>query len=75
MIAVMVDPSNADLLTMPSPVRQILVPGDPVPLGAARNAVTCAAEGDLPVVLGWSASPIPTFLRMTPATARQPPAS
>ena len=47
---------------MPFPARQILVPGDPLPLAAARNAVARAASGEQLVFLDVDCIPEPRCL-------------
>lgn len=48
-IGVMQDEPYSDLPPLPFPVRQVLVPGEPAPLAAARNA--CAARADTDTVV------------------------
>lgn len=45
-IGVMADAPYEGLPEAPFPVRQILVPGDPIPLARARNAVAAAARSE-----------------------------
>jgi GT2 family glycosyltransferase len=45
-IGVMADAPYDGLPEMPFPIRQLLVPGEPIPLARARNAVANAAAGD-----------------------------
>jgi GT2 family glycosyltransferase len=52
----------ADLPEMPFPVRQILVPGDELPLAAARNALAQAARGDRLIFLDVDCIPDETFV-------------
>ena len=61
-IGVMGDAALEGLPAMPFPVRQVLVPGEPVPLAAARNAVARAARGDLLVFLDVDCIPAPGCL-------------
>jgi GT2 family glycosyltransferase len=52
----------ADLPDAPFPVRQIAVPGEPVPLAAARNRAAEAAEGGLLAFLDVDCIPDPGFV-------------
>ena len=52
-----------DLPAMPFPVRQVLVPGDPLPLAAARNAAAAAAESENLLFLDVDLIPAPDFVR------------
>ena len=47
---------------MPFPVRQVLVPGDPIPLAAARNAAARAARGQELAFLDVDCIPAPSCL-------------
>ena len=51
-----------DLPEMPFPVRQVLVPGDPIPLARARNAVANAATGDALLFLDVDCIPDAPFV-------------
>ena len=62
-IAVMGDAPFADLPKMPFPVRQVLVPGDPIPLAAARNAAAREAEAENLLFLDVDLIPSPGFVR------------
>ncbi len=61
-IGVMADAPYEGLPAMPFPVRQVLVPGDPIPLAAARNAVARAARGEQLVFLDVDCIPEPSCL-------------
>ncbi|MDH2327069.1 galactosyltransferase-related protein [Cereibacter sp. SYSU M97828] len=61
-IARMQDAPYDDLPEMPFPVRQIHVPGDELPLAAARNAAAAAATGDLLIFLDVDCIPAPTLV-------------
>ncbi len=61
-IAVMEDARIADLPELPFEVRQILVPGDPLPLATARNAAARAATGEALLFLDVDCIPAPTFV-------------
>lgn len=56
-----------DLPEMPFPVRQLLVPGDPIPLARARNAVANAATGDALLFLDVDCIPDAPFVAEYPA--------
>ena len=47
---------------VPFPVRQVLVPGDPLPLAAARNAAARAARGRALLFLDVDCIPAPGFV-------------
>ena len=58
-IGVMGDAPLAIGVETPFPVRQVLVPGDPIPLARARNAVARAARGEVLVFLDVDCIPAP----------------
>ena len=58
-IGVMQDEPYANLPPMPFPVRQVLVPGEPTPLAAARNACARNAGTDMLVFLDVDCIPSP----------------
>lgn len=60
-VGVMQDAPFANLPTAPFPIRQILVPGDELPLAAARNAVANNSEGDLLTFIDVDCIPHPRF--------------
>ena len=62
-VAVMDDEPFGDLPQMPFPVRQVVVPGDPIPLSAARNAAAAAAEADNLLFLDVDLIPAPDYVR------------
>lgn len=53
----------------PFPVRSVLVPGDPMPLAAARNRAAEAAGGDQLILLDVDCIPAPTLVERYVATA------
>ncbi len=66
-IGVMGDAPYDGLPEAPFPIRQVLVPGDPIPLARARNAVAGAARGDLLVFLDVDCIPDAPFVAQTAA--------
>lgn len=63
LIAVMGEAEIPDLPDPGVPMRQILVPGQELPLAAARNAAACAATGELLVFLDVDCIPGPGFIQ------------
>ncbi len=61
-IAYMQDTAPAGLPDPGVPVREIFVPGDPMPLAAARNAAAAAARGDALIFLDVDCIPAPTLV-------------
>ncbi len=61
-IGVMGDTPYADLPAAPFPIHQILVPGEPIPLAEARNAVAKAAECDDLVFVDVDCIPAPDLV-------------
>ena len=61
-IGVMGDRPVAVEAETPFPVRQVLVPGEPLPLARARNAVARAARGDGLVFLDVDCIPAPSLV-------------
>lgn len=70
-IAYMQDTPYEDLPEVPFPVRQIAVPGKPLPLAAARNALAKAAKGELLVYLDVDCVPAPDLVADYLEAARQ----
>ena len=54
-------PVRAEVET-PFPVRQVLIPGDPLPLAAARNAAAREARGDVLIFLDVDCIPAPRLV-------------
>lgn len=63
LIAVMGEAEIADLPDPGVPLRQILVPGDELPLAAARNAAARAATGEVLAFLDVDCIPDPAFVQ------------
>ena len=61
-IGVMGDRPVAVGVETPYPVRQVLVPGDPLPLARARNAVAREARGEVLAFLDVDCIPAPTLV-------------
>lgn len=61
-VGVMQPEPYADLPDAPFPVRQILVPGDDLPLARARNAVARAALGEVLAFIDVDCIPAPTLI-------------
>ncbi|MEG3165358.1 galactosyltransferase-related protein [Sphingomonas sp. PB2P19] len=70
-IAYMQDEPHADLPATPFPVRTVMVPGDPMPLAAARNRAAEAASGETFVFLDVDCIPSPTLIARYADTAGQ----
>ncbi len=66
-VGVMGDAPYDGLPDAPFPIRQVLVPGDPIPLAAARNAVAGSARGDLLAFLDVDCIPDEPFVAQTEA--------
>ncbi len=62
-IAWMQDAPIEDLPDPGCPVRHVMVPGDPMPLAAARNRAAEAARADLLIFLDVDCIPSPTLVR------------
>ncbi|WP_316015742.1 glycosyltransferase family 2 protein [Roseobacter sp. HKCCA0434] len=61
-IAAMQDAPFEDLPDAPFPIRQIVVPGEELPLARARNAVAAEADGDVLVFLDVDCIPHPALV-------------
>ena len=61
-VGVMGDAPLAIAVETPFPVRHVLVPGDPLPLARARNAVARAARGEALVFLDVDCIPAPSLV-------------
>ncbi|MEM7566195.1 MAG: galactosyltransferase-related protein [Pseudomonadota bacterium] len=61
-IGVMADAPYADLPPAPFPIRQVLVPGEPIPLAKARNAVARAAKGEALIFVDVDCIPAPELV-------------
>lgn len=70
-IAYMQDEAHADLPGTPFPVRTVMVPGEPMPLAAARNRAAEAASGDTLLFLDVDCIPSPTLVARYAETAGQ----
>lgn len=70
-IAYMQDEPHASLPATAFPVRTVMVPGEPMPLAAARNRAAEAASGDTLVFLDVDCIPSPTLVARYAETAGQ----
>lgn len=70
-IAYMQDVAHVGLPETPFPVRTVMVPGEPMPLAAARNRAAEAALGDTLVFLDVDCIPSPTLVARYAETAGQ----
>ena len=70
-IAYMQDEPHAGLPETAFPVRMVLVPGEPMPLAAARNRAAEAARGETLVFLDVDCIPSPTLIARYAETAGQ----
>lgn len=61
-VGVMQEAPYEDLPATSFPIRQLLVPGDELPLAAARNAVAAAATGDVLVFVDVDCIPHPELV-------------
>jgi GT2 family glycosyltransferase len=68
-IAYMQDEAHAGLPETAFPVRTVLVPGEPMPLAAARNRAAEAARGETLVFLDVDCIPSPTLIARYAETA------
>ena len=69
-IGVMDDRPLPALPTASFPIRQILIPGDPLPLAQARNAVAREADGDVLIFLDVDCIPAPGLVEEYEAALR-----
>lgn len=70
-IAYMQDAPHAGLPRTAFPVRTVMVPGEPMPLAAARNRAAEAARGETLVFLDVDCIPSPTLIARYAETAGQ----
>jgi GT2 family glycosyltransferase len=70
-IAYMQDAPHLDLPETAFPVRTVMVPGEPMPLAAARNRAASAASGETLVFLDVDCIPSPTLIARYAETAGQ----
>ncbi|MBD8678245.1 galactosyltransferase-related protein [Sphingomonas sp. CFBP 13720] len=74
LIAYMQDAAPAGLPDPSVPVRELFVPGDPMPLARARNAAAAAARGDMLIFLDVDCIPSPTLVARYGAVLAKEPA-